>query len=173
MERPHSKGDWKLFDKRLPSPPQLGKEIYGCFDLFHIITIFGLHFHVLLVEIILICLCLYLCLFTTRTLVLNFELYKIVTSCWKVKVKARGQGLSSISICHTWIVPHIVFYKHVVLDKAEQNEASGRQRHSSELYADSVFKETVRQVLQAHPEGVRLQDLGRVFQVTQGILNMM
>jgi hypothetical protein len=26
MERPDSKGDWMLFDKRLPSPPQPGKE---------------------------------------------------------------------------------------------------------------------------------------------------
>lgn len=78
MERPHSKGDWRLFDKRLPSPAKPDTS--------------------------------------------NSELGGTV----------------------------------------------GRQRHPSELCADSVLKETIRQVLQAHPEGVRLQDLAAVFQEETG-----
>ncbi|XP_061169727.1 tudor domain-containing protein 5-like [Saccostrea echinata] len=75
MERPHCKGDWKLFDKRLPSPKP---------------------------------------------------------------------------------------------DKSASEEASVRKRHGSELCADSTLKETIRQVLQAHPEGIRLQDLTEVFQDETG-----
>ncbi|XP_062610379.1 tudor domain-containing protein 5-like [Saccostrea cucullata] len=75
MERPHCKGDWKLFDKRLPSPKP---------------------------------------------------------------------------------------------DKTASGGALARQRHSSELCADSTLKETIRQVLQAHPEGIRLQDLAQVFQEETG-----
>lgn len=54
-------------------------------------------------------------------------------------------------------------------DTSNSELAGARKRHRSELCADNVLKETIRQVLQVHPEGVRLQDLAAVFQVPPSI----
>lgn len=65
-----------------------------------------------------------------------------------------------------WAWTHQIWIYCTDTCNSELGGTVGRQRHPSELCADSVLKETIRQVLQAHPEGVRLQDLAAVFQVS-------
>lgn len=60
---------------------------------------------------------------------------------------------------------HWIWFCCTDTSNSELGGAGGRQRHRSEPCADNVLKETIRQVLQVHPEGVRLQDLAAVFQV--------